>query len=136
MAQKNDKAVVWYDGKEAKEIDALCKQYMEADAEVKNAEKVRDTIKKEIFDKAEVIKGLHQANRYQFLYVMPKDTVTVELEKLINLHPDVASDERIYIRTVDIESLKRLHPDVASDKELYKVTRKGTNYIKDIKAID
>ena len=109
MAQKNDKAVVWYDGKEAKEMDALCKEFIDADAVVKNAEKVRDAIKKEIFEKAEVIKGLHQASKYQFLYVMPKDTVTVELEKLVNLHPDVASDERIYIRTVDIEALKRLH---------------------------
>ena len=136
MAQKKDKAVVWYDGTKAKELDKLCKEFTEAEAIYNNAKKVYDELKQEIFNKAEAVKGLHQANKYQFLYVMPKDTVAVELEKLVNLYPDVASDERIYIRTVNIKTLEQLYPNIASDNFIYKVTRKGTSYIKDVKAID
>ena len=136
MAQKNIKAVKWYDGTKAKKIDGLCKEFLNAEAIFNNAKDVYDSLKKEIFNEAEAIKGLHQANNYQFTYVMPKDTVTIELDKLVNLYPQIASDERIYTRVIDVEMFKKLYPVEANTQELYKVTRKGTNYIKDIKAID
>ena len=136
MAQKKDKASVWYDGKKAQELDALCKKYLDAEAIYNNAKKEYDTLKAQIFEKAEVVKGLHQAGKYQFNYVIKDDTVAVELEKLVNLFPKVASDERIYIRTVDINTLQELYPKVAKNENIYKVTRKGTSYIQGVKAID
>lgn len=136
MAQKKDKASVWYDGKKAQELDKLCKEYLNAEAIYNNAKKEYESLKAQIFEKADAIKGLHQANKYQFNYVIKDDTKGVELEKLVNLFPKVASDERIYIRTVDTKALKELYPEVAENKNIYVITRMGSSYIHGVKAID
>ena len=136
MAQKKDKASVWYDGKEAQELDKLCKEYLNAEAVYNNAKKEYESLKAQIFEKAEAVKGLHQATKYQFNYIIKADTTAVELEKLVNLFPKVAGDERIYIRTVDKKALKELYPEVAENDNIYVITRKGSSYIQDVKAID
>ena len=108
---QNDNAVKTYEGQQAKEIDKLCNEYLTKKSVFDNAETEFKAVKAELFQNADVIKGLHTTQNFQFQYIIKDDSLTIDMETFKKLYPEIAQDERIY------------------------KTRKGSKYIQDVRPL-